>query len=213
MTVNAYPLQWPAGWPRARPGTRRAGQFGVAETQHGHGGSWRSKRALSIEDGVKRVRSELERLGVDAADDMVISTNLTLNLRGLPRGDQGAPSDPGVAVYWQKRNQPMRVMAIDSYTRVADNLGAIAATLEAMRAIERHGGAQILDRAFTGFTALPPPRSCWETLGLKPGASATAIDEAYREKAKTAHPDKGGSAAAMTELNQARDAAKREIGA
>ena len=38
-------------------------------------------------------------------------------------------------------------MAIDAYTRTADNLAAVAATLEAMRAIERHGGAQILERA------------------------------------------------------------------
>lgn len=200
MSVNAYPLQWPAGWPRARPHTRKAGQFRSGNSQ------------ISISGAIDRVRYELERLGVNVRDDMVVSTNLTLNLRGLPRGDQGTPSDVGVAVYWQKKGQPMRVMAIDAYTRVADNLAAVAATLEAMRAIERHGGAQILDRAFTGFTALPSPMSHWDVLGLKPGSSADAIDAAYREKAKAAHPDKGGSAAAMSALNQARDAAKREIG-
>lgn len=206
MIVNAYPLAWPEGWPRAKG--RKPGKFGVAEDK----GHYVGKRSLSIEDGVKRVRAELDRLGVDVANDLVISTNLKLNLRGLPRGDQGEPGDTGVAVYWQKPGKPMRVMAIDAYTRVADNLGAIAATLEAMRAIERHGGAQILDRAFTGFAALGPPRAHWETLGLRPGASADAIDAAYRDKAKTAHPDTGGSAAAMTALNAARDAAKREIG-
>ena len=204
MTVNAYPLAWPDGWPRSKG--RKAGQFSVAEDK----GHYVGRRSLSIEDGVKRVRAELDRLGVDAANDMVISTNLKLNLRGLPRGDQGEPGDPGVAVYWQKPGKPMRVMAIDAYTRVADNLGAIAATLEAMRAIERHGGAQILDRAFTGFTALPPPKSPWETLGLKPGASADQITAAYRAKARAAHPDAGGSTAAMAELNQARDAALKE---
>ncbi|KVD37855.1 hypothetical protein WJ41_22830 [Burkholderia ubonensis] len=60
----------------------------------------------------------------------------------------------GVAVYWETRAGARRVMAIDQYTRVADNLAAVAATLDAMRAIERHGGARILERAFTGFAAL-----------------------------------------------------------
>lgn len=206
MTVNAFPLAWPDGWPRAKG--RKPGHFGVTEDK----GGWSSKRSLTIEDGVKRVRRELDRLGVDAANDLVISTNLKLNLRGLPRGDQGEPGDPGVAVYWQSRKGPMRVMAIDVYHRVADNLGAVAATLEAMRAIERHGGAQILERAFTGFSALPPPRSHWDILGLSPGASLDQITAAYRAKARAAHPDAGGSTAAMAELNDAREAAMREAG-
>jgi len=206
MTVNAYPLAWPDGWPRSK--VRKPGKFGVAEDK----GSYVGKRSLSIEDGVKRVRSELDRLGIDVANDMVISTNLKLNLRGLPRGDQGEPGDPGVAVYWQKPGKPARVMAIDAYYRVADNLGAIAATLEAMRAIERHGGAQILDRAFTGFTALPSPSSPWAILGIPPGSTADQINAAYRAKARAAHPDAGGSTSAMAELNQARDAALKEAG-
>jgi hypothetical protein len=140
---------------------------------------------------------------------MVLSTNLRLNLSGFPRDDQGDPSDPGAAVYWQKPGQPTLVMAIDGYVRVADNIAAIAATLEAMRKIQRHGGAQILERAFTGFTALPPPRSPWEILGVAPNAPREAVEAAYRAKAKAAHPDMGGSTAAMAELNAARDAALR----
>ena len=53
----------------------------------------------------------LEKLGVNVADVSIVSTNLKLNLSGLPRGDQGVPSDPGVAVYFQKKNGPMRVIA------------------------------------------------------------------------------------------------------
>jgi hypothetical protein len=156
------------------------------------------------------VRYELGWLGVkNLADDMVLSTNLRLNLSGFPRDDQGDPSDPGAAVYWQKPGQPTLVMAIDRYVRVADNIAAIAATLEAMRKIQRHGGAQILERAFIGFTALPPPRSPWEVLGVPPNASREAVEAAFRSKAKAAHPDAGGSTAAMAELNAARDAALR----
>lgn len=211
--TQAYPLAWPERWPRTP--LRKPGHFGVSELQRGTaGGSWRSKRSLSIADAVKRVRYELDRLDVDVANDMIISTNLRLNMQGMPRGDQGEPGDPGVAVYWQVRkgpNRPMRVMAIDTYYRVADNLGAVAATLEAMRAIARHGGAVILDRAFQGFEALPAPKSHWDVLGLKPGACREDVQRAWRAKAATAHPDRdGGSTAAMAELNAARDAALRE---
>lgn len=205
--MQRYPLSWPDGWPRAKG--RKAAQFGTS--RHTAVGS-REKKRLTIADGMERVIEELEALGVNARDDALISTNLRLNLSGLPRGDQGEPSDPGVAVYWQRKNQPMRVMAIDVYYRVADNLGAIAATLNAMRAIERHGGAQILERAFTGFDALPPPqakvgRPWWVVLNLLPDATTDAIEYAYRAAAKRAHPDAGGSHAAMAELNAARDEA------
>lgn len=191
--TQAYPLAWPDGWPRAR--SKKTGQFR-------HDG-----RRINLEVATKRVFEELEKLGVrNPQDDAVISTNLKLNMRGYPRGDQGEPSDRGVAVYWQVKNKPMRVMAIDNYYAVADNLAAIAATLEAMRAIERHGGAQILDRAFTGFQALPAAGPPWyAVLGVTPGATVEQINAAYRAKAMTAHPDKGGSHAAMSELNAARD--------
>jgi hypothetical protein len=163
MSIPAYPLKWPDGWPRSRG--RKSGQFGKTEQRSNGGGSWKEKTDLTMADAMKRVKYELERLDVKVVDDSIVSTNLQLNLSGLPRGDQGEPSDPGVAVYFRKRNGPMRVIAIDAYTRVRDNLAAIAATLEAMRAIERHGGAQILERAFTGFAALTAPARiggmCW----------------------------------------------------
>jgi len=206
--TTAYPLHWPEGWPRTPSHERKVGSFGTTERKsNAGGGSWLTKKAISIEAAVKRVRYELERLGVDARDDSIVSTNLRLNMAGFPRGGQGEPADPGVAVYWRKAGAPMRVIAIDAYTRVADNIAAIAATLEAMRAIDRHGGAEILDRAFTGFTALPAPKTCWDILGIKPGSSRNVIEAAWRAKARFAHPDAGGSTSAMAELNRARDEA------
>jgi hypothetical protein len=202
MSIPAYPLQWPEGWPRSRG--RKHGQFG--KTTQAPGQSWKSKTGLTMADAMKRVNYELERLGVNVTDDSIVSTNLRLNLSGLPRQEQGEPSDPGVAVYFQKKNGPMRVIAIDAYYRVRDNVAAIAATLEAMRAIERHGGAQILERAFTGFTALPAPKKWWDTLECRQDASRDIIEANFRRLAHDRHPDKGGSHAAMAELNEARAA-------
>lgn len=208
--TQAYPLAWPQGWPRAR--SRKRARFSKGERRYSeHGsGSWIQTRELTVSEATKRVLNELQTFGVPHGE-AIISTNLELRLDGLPRSGQAAPADPGVAVYWRRPGEQTKVMAIDIYDRVADNLAAVAATLNAMRAIERHGGAQILERAFTGFTALPPPRSPWEVLGLAPRSSRDAVSEAYRAKARTAHPDAGGSEAAMAELNAARDAALREI--
>ena len=197
MTPTRTPLQWPVGWKRMASYQRKSATFR------------KNGQALSVYDGVQRVLDELEKLGVHQ-DDVVVSTNLLTRLDGMPRSNQARPADVGVAVYWQKSaKEPMRCMAVDRYTEVADNLAAVAATLEAMRSIERHGGAAILDRAFTGFTALPAPvagqRDWWTVLGLEPVATVAEIREAFNRRARELHPDRGGDAAAMAELNVARE--------
>lgn len=215
--LNAYPLCWPDKWQRTKPGSRKNGQFKkkefVSSSASSAGGYDRMKH-LNVQDACNRIFSNLVSMGIKR-DDTLISTNLLLRLDGLPRGDQGEPGDPGAAVYWRKgQNGPMRCMAIDLYSRVADNLAAIAATLEAMRAIERHGGAEILDRAFTGFAALPQTsqRHWGEVLGVA-GDRITRemIEGQFRSLARVRHPDTGGSDAAMAELNVAREQALKEI--
>lgn len=208
--LAAYPLAWPDGWPRHK-GARKSGLFYVGTGTDGRG--QRGSRDITMAEAMKRVHYELERLGVNVFDDCVISTNLKTNMQGLPRSDQGEPADPGAAIYWQKPGQPMRVMAIDVYNRTRDNVAAVAATLEAMRKIERHGGAQILDRAFTGFTALPPPSgpSWWVVLGLdRETATPESIKAAHRARLTASHPDTGGSHEKAAELNRARDQALQE---
>lgn len=190
--IQSFPLCWPDGWKRTPSYQRQRAKFSSY------------KRDLSVMDGVARVIDELERLGVKR-DDLVISTNVRTRLDGLPRSDQGNPTDPGAAVYWEKKGK-RQCLAIDHYDRVSDNLAAIAATLDAMRSIERHGGAEILDRAFTGFTALPAPEQPWQVLGVPMDANWETIRDAHRKLAMQHHPDRGGDAGAMARINAARDA-------
>lgn len=207
--ITAYPLSWPAGWKRAtvRQDAKFHGTTREYSSQPG-GGSWLRKRTLSIAEGTERVLAELTRLGC-SRDDIVISTNLQLRMDGLPRSNQSEPGDPGVAVYWQSGRKEPKVMAIDHYDRVADNLAAIAASLAALRAIERHGGAAILDRAFTGFTALPAPgqttaRGWREVLAVDAGErDLSKVQDKYRRLCAVHHPDRGGTQDAMAELNWA----------
>ena len=171
-----------------------------------------SSRRLTIFDGLQRVLDELRRMGIDS-NDVIISTNVRTRLDGMPRSGEREPDDPGTAVYWRTRDRD-QVIAIDLYDRVADNLAAIAATLEAMRAIERHGGAQILERAFTGFVALPQASNWRTALDLPPDVrNLNVVEDKYRRLVSAAHPDRGGSTDRMVELNLAIEAARKELGA
>lgn len=163
--TSAYPLTWPAGWQRTEDYSRKDGRF-----------SSFGKR-VTIAVAVERVQSALMMMGVHW-DDIVISTDLMLRADGLPRSRQSTPNDPGAAVYWTTREGDKRCMAIDLYERIADNIAAVAATLEAMRAIKRHGGGEILDRAFTGFKALPNPADepWWSVLDYYDESDALAHD-------------------------------------
>lgn len=219
--MNAYPLSWPAGWKRTEPSARTRGKFAKMgwSGEPGSATNFRHARDLSLAESVARLLGELGRFGV-VVGDAVISTNVPVRLDGLPRGDAQVPADPGVAVYWQRpADQAPKVMAIDRYDRVQDNVAAVAATLEAMRAIERHGGAVILDRAFTGFTALPAPLAAarpWrDVLELSGSAvvSPKVVKDAYMRARGAAHPDrKGGSQAAFVAVQDAYHQAARELG-
>lgn len=183
--TQAYPLQWPTGWPRTNAWQRKNAPFKVPPIQ-----------------ARKEMMLELERLG---AKSIIISTDQPLNRDGSPSLVRRTISDPGVAVYFTRKGRPF-VLACDQYVEIHDNMRAVGKTAEAMRGIERWGASDMLDRAFTGFEALPAPEQWWQVLGVTESASKAEIEAAYRAKAKTTHPDMvGGSDAAMARLNAARD--------
>lgn len=194
--ATRYPLAWPTGWKRT---------VGRQNASFGKKAAGEMKKRLNLDDAVGRLQMEMDRLG--AADGAVISTNLRLRLDGRPRGDQGEPTDPGVAVYFRLKKQD-RVLACDRYYRVADNIAAIAAHIEALRAIERYG-VGTLEQAFAGYASLPSaPDAWWLVLNLPQSATLDQIEARFRELARTAHPDVGGSHHDMSRLTAAREAAR-----
>lgn len=197
--MTNYPLTWPAGWRRTK--SRKDANFK------------RGGQRLTISDGVKRVIEQLRMFGIGDWN-IIVSTNVKPRLDGMPRSDCKEPDDPGVAVYWKNEKDAQRkVMATDQYTKVADNLAAIAATLDAMRAIERHGGAVIMERAFSGFMALPAPNTWRAVMGLNDDDDVDLADvkSLYRKVSRERHPDVGGSDAVMAELNWAMQEAEKEL--
>jgi hypothetical protein len=208
--ITAYPLCWPHGWRRSRSRSSAKFRDGIGGFVGPEGArQYKAAKRVEVGEGVARVLRELKTMGVPNWN-VIISSELKLRNDGLPYSAQAtAKLDPGVAVYWKDRSGSRRCMAIDRYDRIADNLAAIAATLDAMRAIERHGGAEILDRAFTGFAALPapPPQDRpHEVLGVDERATREQIEYAYKRLAAQHHPDKGGSTDQMARINAARDA-------
>jgi len=214
--TDAFPLQWPQNRPRTA--SRKRAAFGKKVRQSGQ--SYDTHEQLTVADALFRLQDEIDRLG---ARQYVLSTNLEPRLDGLPRSSQREPADPGVALYFHLNGKP-HCLPCDTYDRVADNIAAIAKHIEATRAIERYGVANLAEM-FAGFTALPapgakrpwreilglPPRPDWK--GSGPANDREQIETAYRIKAKRCHPDApGGSHDAMAELNRAREDALREVG-
>ena len=165
MSDQKYPLNWPAGWRRTV--SRTEAKFVGKQAVYGVEGSPNKPRErVSIAQGVARLVKQLNMLDGAA---LTISSNLVLNQDGSIRRDQRAPADPGVAVYWKTRRGEPRCMAIDQYTRIADNLAAIAATLEAMRAIRPlrrrgHHGAR-----FHGLQSTNGPGAVVDDPGMHTG--------------------------------------------
>ena len=187
--TQRYPLAWPAGWPRTDPARRRDAAF-----RH-------DNKRLSVANGLDRLQDELDRLG---AREYVLSTNIELRLDGKPRSGQPEHSDTGAAIYFKLAGKDT-ALACDKWDRVADNIGALAKHIEALRGIDRWGVGSIA-QAFAGYQALPAPEQWWQVLGLNDRATRVEIEVAYRNLAVHAHPDRGGSDAAMSRLNVARDA-------
>lgn len=210
MTTPRYPLAWPSGWKRTT--SRKRAKFHGTGSRAIVGGSYKIKEPLTLSAALDRLCGEMRRLGVPDRD-WLISSDLKLRQDGLPYASQAQPADPGVAVYF-KLNRADRVLACDAWNRIPDNIAAIAAHVECLRGIDRYGVGTI-EQAFTGYAALPPKGSTWRTtLGFAPGAVVTLddIDAAFRERARTAHPDvHGGSHDAMASLTSARAEARAEV--
>lgn len=213
--TESYPLRWPDGWPKTAAADRQRGhQFKTAAS----GGSY-GKNLVTFARARRLLIEEMERIG---ADRVVISSGVDVRVDGVPRNGINADSfkmrEPGVAIYFMLKGRAM-VMAQDAFDNPAANLRSLGLAIEALRSLERHGGGTMMNRAFDGFTALPPPagskptRPWWQVLRFPEAPeerellSAAEVKARFHTLAKRLHPDAGGDADEMVELNAARDEA------
>ena len=186
---EAYPLQWPEGYKRTQSYIRVNSPF-----------------KQSMDAAQQYLRLEVKRLG---GTNLVVSTNLPLRQDGQLYADymRRKIDDPGVAIYFKRRGKYIS-LCCDNYKTVWENIYALGKGVEALRGLERWGISEFLDRAFTGFTALPDSKpiiavDIWHVLGLnlKPG-TVDEVHSAYRSKAKLCHPDAGGTTQAFQQLQE-----------
>lgn len=173
--IEAYPLAWPAGYPRTRNPVRN---------YHFYQTTFAKER-----DALLR---ELKLL---KAADVVLSTNIPLRQDGLPYADwqKKSVTDYGVAVYFKFQGTPS-VLCCDAWDLIEDNVHAIGKTVDAMRGIDRWKVSEVLKRTFTGFKALPETTQAgeeiWQTLELKGKPSLKKdVEDAFKRLAKIYHPD------------------------
>ena len=180
--TEAYPLSWPMGRPRT--GKQERSRFGVT--------------MAAARDGLFR---ELRLMG---ARHVVLSTDVPLRRDGLPYATAREPGDPGAAVYFEWKGRSM-AFCCDRWDRVRDNVRAMQLTIQALRGLDRWGTGDMVEAAFSGFTALPAPgkRPWWQVLGIDGDSTQDEIRTAYRALARRRHPDAGGSVAAFQELRDA----------
>ena len=99
------------------------------------------------------------------------------------------------------------VLTSDDQARPVDNLKKLQLCIEDMRMIDRRGATSVMQSAYLQLAPPVKERDPFEVLGLRPGANKALIDAAFKARAQEAHPDKGGTAEAMAELNAARERA------
>ncbi|WP_136064103.1 J domain-containing protein [Modicisalibacter radicis] len=131
----------------------------------------------------------------------------------VAEGGQREPSDPGVAVYFELDGQHQCVPC-DVYTRIADNLAAVADCIESLRTLERHD-AGLMRAAFTGFAQLASPEAmgrphCRSVLDTE-SSDLDEVRQAYRRAQRSTHPDRGGSTDDFHLVQEAWRQAQQEL--
>jgi DnaJ-domain-containing protein 1 len=203
--ICVTPLQWPATLDQRLPEHQKYGRFKA------------NGRDITTAEAVARLAEELGRLKANNAE---LSANFIqgrsrVSLQ-VPRGD-----DQGVCLRFDLDGTAY-VLPCDTYTFAGDNIAALAAHIDATRAITRHGVASTA-QALEAFAALPPrggivtaaeqikPKRPWfEVLGIFPSASIELIEAAYKVLVKNNHPDVGGDTEAFQEIQTAIEEARSE---
>ena len=184
------PIQWPLAQPKTPPQSRLRSRFELGSPQRVIG----------------ELSTELRLLGTDTAR-LTCSTQFTNEW-----SQSGRATEAGVALYFGREGHTL-VFACDHYSTITANVVAITKHIAALRAIDRYGVGS-LDQVFAGYRALPErtdARDCYAVLGVTATATEAEIQAAFRRQAKRAHPDAGGSDAAMAELNNAYEQAQAQL--
>jgi DnaJ domain len=120
-----------------------------------------------------------------------------------------SPTERAVRLTYYKNGHQINLV-MDKQRRAVDNLRVLYLAVEAMRLNEKRGIAEVLQSAYLQLEAPTPKRSPYEILGIMPDAPLAVAEAAYRARARTMHPDQGGSVDQFKELNEAIGAIRKQ---
>ena len=202
MSQN-YPLDWPQTEPRTPPDDRKRARFSSSYSGY-------SSRPLTVAGAMNRLWEQTDKMRVV---NPALSSDIPTRNDGQPRSGSREPDDSGVCLYFTLDGRPY-CFPCDRWDRVADNIAAIAAHINAMRGQERWGVGS-LEKNFAGYMSLPAPdqpKPWHEVLGCSAEALSSYVERRYRQLARDHHPDNGGDATRMAEINQAMAQARASWG-
>lgn len=169
-------------------------------------------------DTMKLLEHELKLLDAKSVVLLMPLREQDIRLDGRPRAD-ARPSHPGVILCFQNKHGPQR-FPCDQYLDFADNIRAIALSLQALRAVDRYGVTRRGEQ-YKGWAALPSPAATamttveaarWLTTFLVgPGkkldlATLEQCQAALRQAEFKSHPDRGGNPDDFKRCQEARKA-------
>jgi len=130
---------------------------------------------------------------------------------GLPLHN-AKPDDPGFVLRWTDDGEQFAV-ACDDYSRLRDNLRTVYLWVHETR-MRSQRPVKTGDTEFAaarlpsgdGKDAVVATAPAHEVLEVPPDADDSAVKDAYRQKAKSAHPDQGGDPAEWQRVVDAKEA-------
>lgn len=188
-------LDWPGDWPRTTPQEREKNRDFKA----------------SIATTTTELKKEMKRMGVDEWRASTGSGGSYTKSNGLPKYDAN-PDDPGFVLRWTDDGEQFAV-ACDDYSRLRDNLRSVylwvhETRMRSQRPVTTADAEFAAARLPSGdgkdaVAATAPPH---EVLEVDPDAGEEIVQAAFRQKAKSAHPDQGGDPAEWQRLTDAKEA-------
>ncbi len=185
-------LDWPAGWERTSAGQREKNRSFEA----------------SIATTTDELATEMDRMDVDHWRGSIGNQHTKSN--GLPLHN-ASPDDPGFVLRWTDDGEEFAV-ACDHYSRLRDNLRTVylwvhETRMRSQRPVTTGDAEFAAARLPSGdgddpVAAAPPAH---EILEVTPDADDAVVKAAFRQKAKSAHPDQGGDPAQWQRLTDAKE--------
>jgi hypothetical protein len=91
-----------------------------------------------------------------------------------------------------------------------DNLRVLYIAVDAMRMNDRRGIGEVVENAYKQLASPTGFIDPYQVFGLQKGLPLAVYEAMYKDLAKKAHPDTGGSAEEFKKLNEAMDLIRKE---